>query len=1387
MKTLIYINYWFFLFFLYSSIFAQNSVFDPTSDTNLNFEKINIEIDGEKVFDVDRITQDHQGYLWMATNLGLIKYNGLEGKKIDITRDVISSDYIGSLHVDHLGEVWIGASSGLSKYNPDYDSLYQFPVFVDNIKLTFVRSITEDKNRNIWIGTRNGGLFRYERESDSFTRLFHKPSDSVNIVNNRINHLLVDQKNNLWVAANSRDGMASSGLIRYTINTGKAKQFLHDPSDNNSLLDNWISALYEDKQGQIFIGTSKCGIHIYNAENESFTRKSYDTDNPSQIHAPYSEDNVFGHDPYVQIIHQDQIGGYWIATTGKGINHLNVRSNTVKNYNFDLVNPQILWSIYEDRKGNLWLGGIMGSGLFRTDLYARKYHLNTNLSHTTRTYESSINPGVLWIGSHKAGLGKMNLKTNNIINYLHDEDDDKSIGHNWVRSIYQENKNTLWVGLGNGGPYGGHDGNGGIGRMDIEVGTFTHFKLTRNDDGLDDFSYTIYSICEDHEGYLWLGAGPGGIFRSDKDKKEFKHFKILKNDSLSRKVFLNIARIDSNGDLWASDFSGEGTLYLYDRKEDKFTPYLEGFKMYNLLIDDNGWLLISTWEKGLLHLNPADCTYIQYTKNDGLPSNDGLDIVKSENGIYWVNTRIGPAKFDTETGKFSPVGLPKRRYNTGIMKVSDNQLYVGSNNGLYSFYPDKVLGNPYPPDVILESINVTGESINLLNTKSDKSEILLSHEQNDLTFEYAGLHYSDPAKNQYRYMLEPYDTNWVCAGVQPTARYTNLDPGEYTFQVIASNSDGVWNEKGASINIIINKPWWQTYLAYLVYVFLGLSLLYSLRRYEISRQKLKYNLKLGNLQTEKLKEVDQIKSRFFANISHEFRTPLTLIFGPAKDITENAYDESTKKKAGIIKKNAAKLYGLVNQLLDLSKLEAGKMRLETSEQNIIPLLKGLVLSFTSLAERKKITLTFDTQEENINVYIDKDKIEKIITNILSNAFKFTPDGGIIDVNVLKLEREVEIIVKDTGIGIPEERIDKIFDRFYQVDGSHTREGEGTGIGLALTKELVELHKGNISAESKKGESTTLILKLPLDKKHLLPEEIVKKESLLETAKTVKEAEVISGNEVYEEKTVFDELIKPDLFGEKTDKPLLLIVEDNFDVRNYIISHLEEDYIIHKAIDGEDGFTKSIEKFPDLIISDVMMPKMDGFQLCEKLKTDERTSHIPLILLTAKATSDDKIEGYETGADDYIMKPFDAKELQVRIKNLIDQRKQLRKHFQKEGIFNLENKKIISVDKKFLEKANKIINEHISDTSFGVELFASILAMSRAALHKKLIALIGEPPSELIKRIRLSKAGILLKNNTGNISEIALDVGFNNPAYFSECFKKQFGDTPSQYQRKFTKN
>ena len=549
-------------------------------------------------------------------------------------------------------------------------------------------------------------------------------------------------------------------------------------------------------------------------------------------------------------------------------------------------------------------------------------------------------------------------------------------------------------------------------------------------------------------------------------------------------------------------------------------------------------------------------------------------------------------------------------------------------------------------------------------------------------------------------------------------------------------------------------------------------------------------------ETEKLQELDEIKSHFFTNISHEFRTPLTLILGPAKQILEQATNEKIKEHADIIHRSAKKLNRLANQLLDISRIESGKMKLITSKQNIVPIVKEIVSSFQSFTEKKNIKLKFNSEKEKIFLYLDKDKFDKILSNILSNAIKFTPTGGFINVvlsqpitksppeegqDKITNGRFIEITVSDTGIGIPDEQLNKIFDRFYQVDNRLSKEYEGTGVGLSLTKELIELHKGKIFVESEEGKGSIFKILLPLGKEHLFPEEICEEEFISENQNEIE-------NE-YNHRNKADSILElkksKDIFNldfmNRVDRPSLLIVDDNSDVRKYINDILNNHYNISEAADGEEGFVKSLEQIPDLIISDIMMPKIDGIHLCQSLKSDLRTSHIPIILLTAKTTLQDKIEGLETGADAYIMKPFEASELKVRIKNLLEQRERLHKYFQEHGIFDLVEMRVMPNDKKFIQNALIIINEQISNSSFSVEEFAEGMNISRSLLHKKLSSLIGESPGELIKRIRLKKAAKLIEQNSSNITEVAFEVGFNNSSYFTECFKKQYGVSPSQFK------
>lgn len=1397
MKLSIPLYYFSFIFFLlYSNVCAQNSVSNSNADSKFYFERFSTE-DGMPSRFVVSIAQDHDGFIWLGTFDGLVKYDGYE---FQIFRNIpgdsksLSDNSIEALYVDFTGDLWVGTKSGLNRYEPSTKCFFRYISDSTNIySITSgqVNTFIEDHSKNLWIGTQQGGLFRYERESDSFTRFLCDPADSNNLLEDQVRVLLADRKNHLWIGTGEPFDPAvnGGGLIRFNLLTGAVKRFKHIPQNQNSLIDDRVSALLEDNNGVLWVGTGQSGLHFYDPEEEEFVRMMHDTGNPDRLHAPLGDMGLLSSNPHIRILHQDKEGAFWIGTYNGGINHFNSVTKKLTHYMHEPGNQKslannMIFTLFEDRQDRLWIGSILG-GLQKIEPSLHKFIIHnydlddpTSLSSNNikGIYEAPKEQGIIWLSTSGGGLNRLDLNTGTATAFRHNANDKSSIGSDNVWTTFEDQTGALWVGT-----------EQGLDLLDRKTGKFSHFKLNSPGNEIS-ISTTVLCLYEDLENFLWIGTWSSGVFRFDRNKGIFKQYNFSNGYHQTNFNSVYLLHEDAEGTLWLGTWLG--ALYKYDRQKDTFNPKLQGFGAICLQEDDSGWFWIGTEKDGLLHYDPRSDSVKIYTIADGLPSNNIYSILEDNLGFYWISTENGISKFDPYLKTFSNYdisdGLPVNSFNLiSSHKGSNGQLFLGGNGGLVSFFPDQVKGNPYPPDVVLSGLHITGEPFDFLNTSSEPSEaILLNHNQNDLTFDYVGLHYTEPSKNQYRYMLEPYDPDWIAAGTQRTARYTNLNPGEYTFRVKASNSDGVWNEKGASIKILIASPWWQTNLAYFVYIILALSMFYSIRRYELNRQKLKYNLKLGHVEAEKLKEVDQIKSRFFANVSHEFRTPLTLIFGPAKDIVEKAKDGDIKRNARVIKRNADKLYRLVNQLLELSKLEAGGMTLGASEQNIIPLMKGLFLSFSSIAERKKITLQFNSSEDELMVYTDNDKIEKIITNLLSNAFKFTNEGGRIIFSVKKLIKEVEIKISDNGIGIPKERFDNIFDRFFQVDGSHTRENEGTGIGLALTKELVELHKGKIKVESIEGKGTTFVVSIPLGKEHLNSEEIVEKEIREETTNTIEETEFISDREKSKVKDDIDLLLETDLSAGKTGKPELLIVEDNLDVRNYIIRHLEEDYKIHEAVNGEDGYNKSIEQIPDLIVSDVMMPQMDGFQLCAKIKTDERTSHIPVILLTAKASGESRIEGLETGADDYIMKPFDAKELKVRIKNLIDQRKKLRKHFLREGIFNLDNKNLISTDKKFLEKAVKIINEHLSDSLFGVDLFARELSVGRTTLHKKILALVGVPPSELIKRIRLSKAGILLKNKTGNISEIALYVGFNNPAYFSECFKKQFGISPFQYQRNF---
>jgi signal transduction histidine kinase/DNA-binding response OmpR family regulator len=734
-----------------------------------------------------------------------------------------------------------------------------------------------------------------------------------------------------------------------------------------------------------------------------------------------------------------------------------------------------------------------------------------------------------------------------------------------------------------------------------------------------------------------------------------------------------------------------------------------------------------------------------------------------------------------------------------------------TGEGFFFFHPEDISDNTCIPQIIVIDFKVRNEEFRTDSGIVSKKHLRLKHNENFFSFEFAALDYVCPEKNQFAYFLEGLEDDWVYSGNRRYVSYSSVPPGNYVFRVKGSNNDGYWNETGTSLAITILPPPWRTWWAYFLYGIAILGLITAWRSYDLNRQRLKHQLALEHLEAQKLKELDSTKSRFFANISHEFRTPLTLVLGPL-DKLRAIVPKEAERDLEIMQRNARRLQHLINQLLLLSRLEAGQMKLKAKELNIVKLVNGYVQSFESLAKQKRIELVFHSAEKEIMAFVDRDKMEKILYNLLSNAFKYTPAGGKISVEIGQLDswavgqkyeilsncptaqlpnlssNYVTVSITDTGPGIPPEHLPHIFDRFYQADDSSPRRQEGTGIGLALVKELVELHHGKISAESEPGSGTNITIVLPLGSGHLKAEEITTEmdpEQLEERDADLILAEQGTAKSPGERKKLLTEVIVSETKAGQV--PLIMVVEDNADLREYIRGFLLASYHLVEAADGEEAWQEATVKIPDLVISDVMMPKMDGFELCQKLKNDERTSHIPVILLTAKAEVGDKLEGLETGADDFIIKPFNTEELQIRIKNLLKQREKLKEQFLKEAgrtglafLLDMPEDKILSMDEKFMQKAVRIITENMEDPEFSVEDFASRMAMSHVQLHRKLVALTGQPANRLIRTVRLTKAAQLIKNKSATITEIAYEVGFNNLSWFARCFHEQFGLSPSEY-------
>ncbi|HLT71860.1 MAG TPA: ATP-binding protein, partial [Cyclobacteriaceae bacterium] len=1099
-----------------------------------------------------------------------------------------------------------------------------------------------------------------------------------------------------------------------------------------SLVSNAVSSICRDSRNNLWIGTFQ-GISIYNPQTGWVQNIAGGTDSKSGF--PESA---------VQTIINDRSGNIWLGHSGAG------PSKVKHNRGFAVFQPpvgsnqlsskDIVSAVHRDAFDDIWVA-IDDKGIYQLQFRDGIFHVIRHVPHEDAHGKiwgiSSDRSGDLFVISERgSGLFVMQRETGRITPVME--------GNFFI--IKKDSRDRLWL----------SKGTELFLIEDLESRPIAIKQVFTDPAFRHHHHHVEYStIIEDPDKRIWVTSWHGPVFFYNEASRQLEAPKIstvvedfdTDNSRISASIF------DEKGFLWLATFEG---MCKYRVSSEDGIPALELLEVY-------------TEKEGFRNKHGASNLYTPAIQMDS-------------KGRFWM-AQVGLTVFDGHAivSRYDVEdGIPNPIFHLrSTEELKDGYLAFGCGDGLVVFHPDSLRENSVVPTVTFTDFQIFGNAVGVNPSSSDGAlytiaksiaytdELRIPYEKKVLTFEFAVLDFTDPGKNQYAYKLEGFDREWIYSGTKRNVTYTNLDPGKYVLRIKGANNDGIWNESGASIAITILPPIWRTWWAYGIYVtgFVGLLLL--ARKEILKRERMKGEIRLKELEASKFLELERLRSRFFTNISHEFRTPLTLLINPLEDRIRMAADPVNKRELEVMLRNARRLLNLVNQLLDLSRLEAGTMKLVTVHDNLNAFVGIISASFMSIAQSRHINFEYIAESE-IDAWFDPDKMEKIVTNLLSNAFKFTDDGGLVSLKISRQGESVKIVVSDSGIGIPPDEIDRVFDRFYRVDHRDNREYEGSGIGLSLVKELVELHGGSISVTSEFGKGTCFSVLIPLaqdqPERGALTHDLMRPLDLDTTRGVVNVEHKENGKE--------------DVEGFK-----LLIVEDNEDLRNYLTERLECSYSVFTASDGRTGVELAELHIPDLIISDLMMPYMDGLELCRAIKSNEKTSHIPIILLTAKADVNTRIDAFGIGADEYLSKPFDITELFARIRNLIELRQKLRKVFSTALILRPSELKARSLDEVFLKKVTEAVERNLSNTSFSVELLAGEMAMSSVQLYRKLKSITGLSPNEIIRNLRLERAASLLAQRAGSIAGVALEVGFQNLSYFTKCFKERFGKTPTEFVKR----
>ncbi|PHN04555.1 hybrid sensor histidine kinase/response regulator transcription factor [Flavilitoribacter nigricans] len=1338
--------------------------------------------------EVTCIIEDQHGFLWIGTRGGLNRYNGYEFeifKNETGNPNSLINNSIESLFEDRQGKIWIGTKSGgISCYNPQNSRFTHFHTESrdsNTISDNRVISIAESDNGNIWFGTWYNGLNIYDPQTDSFT---------LRLPNTQVSDILRDEEGQMWIASNrglylfdqfgrqlnhfiQRGNMGDyetiiedparkciwigtwqAGLVRFDIATQQFHQYKNPRKDRIGQRANIAYALFQDEHNRIWTGTWGGGLYLFDPETTQFTRQELATGPYQHAKKLYSE---------ILCIFQDRSGIIWIGTNGGGLCKVNNNRNRFglikggTNENFPSANP--IWSILEDRKGTLWVG-TKGNGFL-------------SYSDDGRNFKAVA---------------------------FQESDPELAFGNRILggKTLFESRDGRLWAGTHHGLYQIREDDNG--------------YRLERafSTQGQSIHGRKISSLAETADGSLWVGTQQTGLNRIlPGEQPEFRHYRNEKKDGALQSRRVSAMLEDRDEQLWVGTYSG---LHLYLPEQDQFRVFtkipgdmqsLSSNIIICLYEDRRGRLWIGT-PNGLNLAIPTqnDWVFWSFQEQNGLPNNYIHGILEDDHGNLWISTNKGISKFNPDEEVFYNYdvndGLQGNSFSEGAVHRSESgQLFFGGIYGLNYFHPDSIINNPVPPPVFITGLKIfnrnvgVGESFNerviLERSLQETEKITLSHRENVFTLEFTALNFRMPHKNTYRYRLLGLEEDWNDVGRQRNVTYTNLQPGTYTFEVNAANNNQYWPGQVARLQIRVLPPFWATWQAYVLYglVIIGIFGLYH--KVTNRQNQLKRKLELERLERNKDAEVAELKTRFFTNITHELRTPLTLITGPVEELLEqDSLQGKSKSYLVNIHHHTQRLLALVNQLLDFRKAESGNMELKAAPGNFVAFAQEVFLSFQPMADKKSIDFRFEAQPEALHLYFDRDKMEIVLCNLLSNAFKFTPAGKQITMSIRRstCERIVgtsafpdgccEISIKDNGIGMSPDLVEKIFNRFYQIANADSAKMIGTGIGLSLVESIMQLHQGKVEVRAEPERGSEFTLYLPIGSHHLSPDQI------LPHFKNSEDQSHYPPEKEVAEPQVQEEQLLPPPNGKVHAPATLLLVEDNARIRDFIRSIFCDHYQVLEAENGKIGLQMARDDAPDLIISDVMMPEMDGINFCKQIKEDERTSFIPVILLTARTSNVFKVEGFHSGADAYVTKPFQPTVLRAQVAAMLDARLRLREYFSRKVTLQPSDIEITSEDEQFLKKAIQVVEDNLTNEDLGKDFLAQAMAMSPSSLYRRIKSTTDVSINAFIRSIRLRRAAQLLRNTQYNISEISYQVGFNDLKYFRKCFRKQFGKNPSEY-------